>query len=38
MAFEEWHARFPTYRLASAPRRIVSIWARAYGEIPLEIG
>jgi cytochrome P450 len=38
VAFEEWHARFTSYRLAAPPRRIVSIWARAYGEIPLEIG
>jgi cytochrome P450 family 130 len=38
VAFEEWHARFPTYHLATPPSRIVSIWARAYREIPLEIG
>jgi cytochrome P450 len=38
VAFEEWHARFPTYHLAAPPQRIVSIWARAYREIPLEIG
>ena len=38
VAFEEWHARFPTYHLAAPPRRIVSIWARAYREVRLEIG
>jgi len=38
VAFEEWHARFPAYHLTAPPRRIVSIWARAYAEIPLEIG
>lgn len=38
VAFEEWHARFPAYELAGEPRRIVSIWARAYGSVPITIG
>lgn len=37
VAFEELHARFPDYELAGTPRRIVSIWARAFGEIPLRV-
>jgi cytochrome P450 len=37
VAFEEWHARFPDYRLAADPRRIVSIWARGYSRIPLQL-
>jgi cytochrome P450 len=35
VAFEELHARLPDYELAGTPRRITSIWARAFGEIPL---
>jgi cytochrome P450 len=35
VAFEELHARFPDYELERPPRRITSIWARAFGEIPL---
>ena len=35
VAFEEWHARFPSYDLDGPPRRIVSIWARAFAAIPL---
>ena len=38
VAFEEWHARFPTYSLAAEPDRIVSIWARAYRRIPITVG
>jgi cytochrome P450 len=37
VAFEEWHRRFPTYELDGEPRRITSIWARGYGEIPLRL-
>jgi len=37
VALEEWHARFPRYELAGEPRRIVSIWARAYGSVPLRV-
>jgi len=32
VAFDEWHARFPEYELDGTPRRITSIWARAFGE------
>jgi cytochrome P450 len=35
VAFEELHARLPDYELDGPPRRITSIWARAYGEVPL---
>lgn len=38
VAFEELHARFPDYELDGRPRRITSIWARAYGEVPLRVG
>lgn len=38
VAFEELHARLPDYELDGAPRRITSIWARAFGEIPLRFG
>jgi cytochrome P450 len=38
VAFEELHARLPDYELAGEPRRITSIWARAYGEVPLRFG
>lgn len=38
VAFEELHARLPDYELEGAPRRITSIWARAFGEIPLHLG
>jgi cytochrome P450 family 130 len=38
VALEEWHARFPDYELDGAPRRITSIWARAFGEIPVSVG
>jgi hypothetical protein len=37
VAFEEWHERFPEYDLDGTPRRIASIWARAYGEIPVRV-
>jgi cytochrome P450 len=37
VAFEEWHARFPEYELAAPPRRITSIWARAFGEVPVRV-
>jgi cytochrome P450 family 130 len=37
VAFEEWHARIPKYELADEPRRIVSIWARAFSRIPIQI-
>ncbi len=37
IAFEEWHARFPDYELESPPRRITSIWARAFGSIPMRV-
>jgi hypothetical protein len=37
VAFEEWHARFPHYELAGEPRRIVSIWARAFSRIPVRM-
>src|SRR5438067_353344 len=37
VAMEEWHARFPDYELASTPRRITSIWARGFGDIPLRL-
>ena len=37
VAFEEWHARFPEYDLAGTPRRITSIWARAFGEVPVRV-
>ncbi len=35
VAFEELHVRLPDYELEGTPRRITSIWARAYGEVPL---
>lgn len=38
VAFEELHALFPDYELDGRPRRITSIWARAYGEVPLRVG
>jgi cytochrome P450 family 130 len=37
VAFEEWHARFPTYELAGPPERIASSWARAYRRIPVAV-
>ena len=37
VAFEEWHARFPSYELDGRPRRITSIWARGFGEVPVRI-
>ena len=37
VALEEWHARFPDYELAGTPRRITSIWARAFGEVPIRV-
>ena len=37
IAFEEWHARFPNYELAGDPRRIVSIWARGFNQIPIRL-
>jgi cytochrome P450 len=38
VAFEELHARLPDYELDGTPRRITSIWARAFGEVPLRFG
>jgi cytochrome P450 len=38
VAFEEWHARFPTYELTAEPRRIVSIWARGFSRVPVRAG
>ena len=38
VAFEELHARLPDYELDGTPRRITSIWARAFGDIPLRFG
>jgi cytochrome P450 len=37
VAFEEWHSRFPEYDLDGTPRRITSIWARAFGEVPVRV-
>jgi cytochrome P450 len=37
VAFEEWHARFPTYELAGPPSRATSIWARAFTRIPVTV-
>lgn len=37
VAFEEWHARFPTYELAAEPERAMSMWARAYRRIPITV-
>jgi cytochrome P450 len=37
VAFEEWHARFPTYDLAGPPERVASSWARAYRRIPVVV-
>jgi cytochrome P450 len=37
VALEEWHSRFPSYELAGKPRRITSIWARAFGELPVSV-
>jgi cytochrome P450 len=38
VAFEELHTRIPDYELDGTPRRITSIWARAFGEVPLRFG
>jgi cytochrome P450 family 130 len=37
IALEAWHARFPDYDLDGQPRRITSIWARAFSRIPVRI-
>lgn len=37
VALTAWHARFPNYDLDGQPRRITSIWARAFGSIPVRI-
>lgn len=37
VGFEEWHARFPDYELASEPERLLSYVARGYEKIPLAI-
>ncbi len=37
IALEAWHARFPEYDLDGQPRRITSIWARAFSRIPVHI-
>ncbi|HSO96478.1 MAG TPA: cytochrome P450 [Acidimicrobiia bacterium] len=38
IALEAWHERFPDYELAGEPRRITSIWARAFSRIPVQVG
>jgi cytochrome P450 len=38
IALEAWHARFPDYDLDGQPRRITSIWARAFSRIPVRVG
>jgi len=38
VALEAWHARFPDYDLDGQPRRIISIWARAFSRIPVRVG
>jgi cytochrome P450 len=35
VAFDELHARLPDYELDGAPRRVASVWTRAFDEIPL---
>jgi cytochrome P450 len=37
VAFEEWHARFPEYDLDDEPRRVTSIWARAFSRVPVRL-
>ena len=37
IALEAWHARFPDYDLDGRPRRITSIWARAFSRIPVRV-
>lgn len=37
IALEAWHARFPDYELDGQPRRITSIWARAFSRIPVQV-
>jgi cytochrome P450 len=37
VAFEEWHARFPTYELDGEPERVPSWWARAHRRVPVRI-
>jgi len=37
VAFEEWHARFPTYELAGEPERVPSSWARAHRRVPVSV-
>jgi cytochrome P450 len=37
IALEAWHARFPDYDLDGQPRRITSIWARAFSRVPVRV-
>jgi cytochrome P450 family 130 len=37
IALEAWHDRFPVYELDGPPRRIISIWARAFSRIPVRL-
>jgi cytochrome P450 len=37
VALEAWHARFPDYDLDEPPRRITSIWARAFSRIAVRV-
>jgi cytochrome P450 len=38
IALESWLDRFPNYALEGKPRRITSIWARAFSRIPVRLG
>lgn len=38
IALEAWLDRFPDYALDGHPRRITSIWARAFGRVPIRLG
>ncbi len=37
VALEAWHERFPEYELDGQPRRVTSIWARAFSRIPVRL-
>jgi len=37
VALQEWTDRFPDYSLAGAPQRAVSIWARAFSSVPVQV-
>jgi cytochrome P450 len=37
VALESWHDRFPDYDLDGEPRRITSVWARAFSRIPVRV-